>query len=79
MVIKILGTGCSNCKKLEVNVKQAVQKLGIKAEIVKVKEIKEIMQYGVMSTPALAINEKIKCYGKVATVAEVIKFIQDEK
>jgi small redox-active disulfide protein 2 len=79
MVIKILGTGCSNCKKLEVHVKQAVEKLGINAEIILVKEIKDIMAYGVMRTPALVINEKVKSYGKVASVAEVVKIIQGEK
>lgn len=79
MVIKILGTGCPNCNKLEGNVKQAVNKLGIKAEIVMVKEIKDIMAFGVMSTPALVINEKVKSYGKVASVAEVVKFIKGEE
>ncbi|XJZ27294.1 thioredoxin family protein [Bacillota bacterium Lsc_1132] len=76
MVIKILGTGCSKCKKLEANVKEAVEKLGANAEIVKVEEIKDIMSYGVMSTPALVIDEKVKIYGKVASVNEIVKLIQ---
>ena len=76
MIIKILGTGCSNCKKLEANVKKAVGKLGVNAEIVKVQEIKDIMAYSVMRTPALVIDEKVKSYGKVASVEEIVKFIQ---
>lgn len=76
MVIKILGTGCSNCKKLEANAKEAVEKSGVNAEIVKVEEIKDIMAYGVMRTPAIVIDEKVKSYGKVASVEEIVKFIQ---
>jgi small redox-active disulfide protein 2 len=79
MVIKILGSGCSNCKKLEANVKEAVEKVGVDAEIVKVQDIKDIMAYGVMRTPAIVINEKVKMYGKVSSADEIVKFIQDEK
>jgi small redox-active disulfide protein 2 len=79
MVIKILGTGCSNCKKLEANAKEAIEKLNMNAEIVKVEEIKDIMAYGVMRTPAIVIDEKVKSYGKVASVGEIVKFIQDQK
>jgi len=79
MEIKILGTGCSNCKKLEANAKEAVEELKVKAKITKVEDIKEIMKYGVMRTPALVINEKVKMYGKVSTVDEIKKYINDEK
>ena len=79
MIIKILGTGCSNCKKLEANAKEAVEKVGVDAEIVKVEDIKDIMTYGVMRTPAIVINEKVKMYGKVSSVDEIVKFIQNEK
>jgi len=79
MIIKILGTGCSNCKKLEANAKEAVEKVGVDAEIVKVEDIKDIMAYGVMRTPAIVINEKVKMYGKVSSVDEIVKFIQNEK
>jgi len=77
MIIKILGTGCSNCKKLEANVKKAVEKSGVNAEIVKVQEIKDIMAYSVMRTPAIVIDEKVKSYGKVASVEEIVKFIKE--
>ena len=77
MIIKILGTGCSNCKKLEANVKKAVEKSGVNAEIVKVQEIKDIMAYSVMRTPVIVIDEKVKSYGKVASVEEIVKFIKE--
>lgn len=79
MEIKILGSGCANCKKLEANAKAAVSQLGIDASIIKVEDFKEIMKYGVMRTPAIVINEKVKMYGKVCTVDEIKKYIQDEK
>lgn len=79
MVIKILGSGCSNCKKLEANAKEAVEKAGVNAQVVKVEDIKDIMAYGVMRTPAIVINEKVKAFGKVCTVDEIVKFINEEK
>lgn len=79
MIIKILGSGCSNCKKLYANAKEAVEKSNVEAEIIKVEDIKDIMAYGVMRTPAIVINEKVKMYGKVSSVDEIVKFIEDEK
>lgn len=79
MEIKILGTGCSNCKKLEANVKKAVEELNVEAKITKVEDIKDIMKYGVMRTPAIVINEKVKMFGKVSNVDEIKKYINDEK
>lgn len=79
MIIKILGSGCSNCKKLQANAQEAVEKAKVDAEIVKVEDIKAIMSYGVMRTPAIVINEKVKMYGKVSSVDEIVKYIQDEK
>lgn len=79
MIIKILGTGCAKCKKLEANTKGAVEKLGIDAEIVKVQEIKDIMTYGVMRTPAIVIDEKVKSYGKVLSADEIAAMIQEIK
>ncbi|NMM63330.1 thioredoxin family protein [Clostridium sp. P21] len=78
MEIKILGSGCSNCKKLEANAKEAVKELNLEADITKVEDIKDIMKYGVMRTPAIVINEKVKMYGKVCTVDEIKKYINDE-
>jgi small redox-active disulfide protein 2 len=79
MIIKILGSGCSNCKKLEANAKEAVEKSGVNAEIVKVQEIKDIMAYGVMRTPALVIDEKVKSYGKIASVDQIVRFIKEQE
>ncbi|MDF2883713.1 MAG: thioredoxin family protein [Clostridiaceae bacterium] len=79
MIIKILGSGCSNCKKLEANARKAIEKLNTSAEIVKVQDIKGIMAYGVMRTPAIVIDEKVKSYGKVASVEEIVRFIQEQK
>ena len=79
MIIKILGSGCSNCKKLQANAKEAVEKANVDAEIVKVEDIKDIMAYGVMRTPAIVINEKVKMYGKVSSVDEIVKFIEGVK
>ncbi|WDV46662.1 thioredoxin family protein [Clostridiaceae bacterium M8S5] len=71
MVIKVLGTGCSKCNKLEENVKQAVKELSIDATIEKVQDIKDILGYGVMSTPALVIDDVVKVKGKLLTVKEI--------
>ncbi len=75
MIIKILGTGCSNCKKLEANAREAVKELGIEATIEKVEDLKDIMAYGVMKTPALVVDEKVKAMGKILSVEEIKKYI----
>ncbi len=71
MIIKILGTGCTNCKRLEANAKEAVQQLGIEATVEKVENIQDIMAYGVMKTPALVVDEHVKIMGRVASVADI--------
>ena len=72
MKIEILGTGCAKCKALYESVKTAVKEKGIAADIVKVEDIPSIMKYGVMSTPALVIDGKVKFSGKVSSVAEIM-------
>ena len=76
MKIEILGTGCSKCKTLEEVTKQKEEKIGGFHEIKKVEDIVEIMNYGVMSTPALVVDGMVKSSGKVLSVDEVIKLIQ---
>ena len=76
MIIKVLGTGCANCKKLEANTHKAVEELGIEATIIKVENIQDIMTYGVMSTPALVVDEAVKSYGKVLSPKEIVKLLQ---
>lgn len=75
MDIKVLGSGCTNCKKLEANVRKAVEELGIEASIEKVTDFKDITAYGVMRTPALVIDEQVKIIGKVPTVEEIKKHL----
>jgi small redox-active disulfide protein 2 len=71
MKIEIFGTGCPKCRKLEDNARQAVREMGIEAEIVKVTELKEIIQRGVVLTPALALNGEIKSMGNVLGPDEI--------
>ena len=71
MIIKILGIGCPNCLRLEENTRTALKQLGMTAEIVKVKDMAEISNYGIMRTPGLVFDEKVVSYGKVLNVQEV--------
>jgi len=71
MDIKVLGTGCAKCKTLEKQTSQAVAELGITATVTKVEDIMEIMQFGVMTTPALVVDGKVLVKGKVPSVAEI--------
>jgi len=71
MNIKILGTGCSRCKALEKVTRDAVAEMGLSAEIEKVEDIVKIMNYGVMSTPALVIDEKIALSGRIPSLNEI--------
>ena len=71
MEIKILGSGCANCKKLESNAKEALKALNVDASLEKVQDFKEIAKFGVMRTPALVLDGKVKVVGKVATVDEI--------
>ena len=75
MKIEILGIGCPKCKKLYENVRQALEKSGKEAEVVKIEKIAEITKYGVMMTPALVIDGEIKSSGKVLSPEEIEKFI----
>ncbi len=71
MKIEILGPGCPKCKKVADLAEQAVKELGVEAEIVKVGDIKEIVNRGVMFTPALAIDGEVKSAGKMPTMKEI--------
>jgi small redox-active disulfide protein 2 len=77
MIIKILGGGCANCNKLEENAKEAVKQLGIDAQFEKVKDPVQYSLYGIMKTPGLVIDEKMVSYGRVASVDDIIKIIQN--
>ncbi len=71
MEIKILGTGCSKCNSLESITKQAVEELNLNASIDKVEDIQKIMEYGVMRTPGLVINEKVVSSGRLPKINEL--------
>ncbi len=71
MNIKVLGSGCANCKALESRTNEAINLLGLEAEIEKVTDVLEIASYGVMSTPALVIDEHVVMTGRVPNVTEL--------
>jgi small redox-active disulfide protein 2 len=73
--IKILGTGCPNCKRLEKVTREAVAELGVDAEITKVTEMTDIMSYHILATPGLVINEEVISSGRVPSKAEVTSMI----
>ena len=75
MEIKILGTGCPKCKKLEANAKEALKQLGTSATIEKVTDIDDIMEYGVMMTPGLVVDGEVKASGKVLSVEKIKEII----
>jgi small redox-active disulfide protein 2 len=75
MNIKVLGSGCANCKKLESNVKEALSNLKLDATVEKVEDFKAIMAYGVMQTPALVVDDVVKFYGRVPSAKELEKFL----
>lgn len=74
MIIKILGTGCPKCKLLEQMTRDTVAELWIQADIIKINNMEDIMQYDIMATPALVINEKIVITGRIPS-KEVMKHI----
>ncbi len=78
MKIQILGTGCPKCKRTYENAERAVKDLGISAEVEKVEDLKAIMGFGVMITPALAVDGQVKVTGKVPAVDEIKKFILEK-
>ena len=75
LTIKVLGSGCPNCKKVEAIAKQAVDSMGIEATVVKVTDYNDIAAYNILSTPGLVINEKVVSAGRIPTPAEVMTFL----
>ncbi|MBT3388814.1 MAG: thioredoxin family protein [Chloroflexi bacterium] len=75
LIIKVLGSGCANCKRLEQMARKAVEQLGIEAEITKVTDPTQYADYGVMSTPGLVINEKTVSSGRIPSFPELTSFI----
>jgi len=73
--VKILGSGCANCRKLEAVAREAAASAGVEAEFVKVTDMKTIVDYGVLSTPGLVIDEKLVSSGRIPTQAEVKQWL----
>ena len=77
MQIKVLGTGCPKCKKLEEVAREAVAESGVEAEVVKVTDLNRFLDYDVMMTPALVVNEKVKVMGRVPSKDEIKKWLAE--
>lgn len=75
MKIKVLGPGCARCQQLKRTTKEVVEELGIDAEVEEIKDMKKIMEYPILTTPGLVIDEKLVCSGRVPTKSEVTTFI----
>lgn len=75
MKVKVLGTGCPKCKKLFAEAEKAVAASGVAAELEKVEKIDDIMKYGVMTTPALVIDEEVKASGRIPASAEIVPWL----
>ena len=77
LVIKVLGPGCDNCKKVEQLARQAVANFGMDAQFEKITDFAEMKKYPILATPGLVINEKLVCAGRIPTVAEVTTWLAD--
>ena len=75
MEIKILGTGCPNCKRLESVARAAVLEMGVEATLIKVTDFNDIVAYDIISTPGLVINEKVVSSGRIPSKAEVVSLL----
>ena len=75
LTIKILGSGCDNCKNVESVARKAIADLAIEAEVIKVTDYADILAYKIISTPGLVINEKVVCAGRIPSQAEVTTYL----
>lgn len=75
MKVKVLGTGCAKCKRLYQEAEKAIAESGKNVELEKVENIEDIMNYGVMMTPALVVNEEVKSSGKIPRTTEMVAWI----
>ena len=73
--IQILGTGCAKCEKLASHAQQAAENLGLEYQLVKIKDLNEIMTFGVMTTPGLAVDGQVLSVGKVPAVTDIEKML----
>ena len=75
LTIKVLGSGCANCKRVEQIVHKVVDTMSLEAEVIKVTDFKDIMAYNILSTPGLVINEKVVSIGRIPSEAEITTFV----
>lgn len=77
LTIKVLGSGCANCKRVEQIARRVVEEMSLEAQIVKVTDYNDIAAYNVLSTPGLVVNEKLVSSGRIPTPAEVTTWLAD--
>lgn len=77
LTIKVLGSGCANCKRLEQIARKVITDMSVEAEVIKVTDYNDITAYNILSTPGLVINEKVVSYGRIPTPAEVTTWVAD--
>jgi small redox-active disulfide protein 2 len=77
LTVKVLGSGCQNCKNVEAIARKALAALGVEAQVVKVTEQAEIKKYPILATPGLVINENLVCAGRIPNEAEVTTWLTD--
>ncbi|MBX3435155.1 MAG: TM0996/MTH895 family glutaredoxin-like protein [Pirellulales bacterium] len=73
--IQVLGTGCKKCVALKENTETALKELGLSAEVEKIEDINQIVEFGVMTTPALVVDGQVKLVGRVATPQEIVELL----
>ena len=75
LTIKVLGSGCANCKRVEQIARKVIEEMSVEAEVVKVTDYNDIMAYNILSTPGLVINEKVVSSGRIPSAAEITTFV----
>lgn len=75
LTIKVLGSGCANCKRVEQIARKVITEMSLQAEVTKVTDYNDIMAYNILSTPGLVVNEEVVCSGRIPTPAEVTTWL----
>ena len=75
LTIKVLGSGCANCKRVEQIARKVVTEMSLEAEVIKVTDYNDIMAYNILSTPGLVVNENVVCSGRIPTKAEITTWL----